>query len=243
MEDFVVRNSLKIETVADGAAEYDAFLVLNDDNIVVKRTAAQVIAELGALTTYNNSANYAFKTIAVSGQASVVAASNTDTLTLVAGTNVSISTNSTTKAITINSTGGGGITTNKFTFLLDASRSESETVGTISGIYTFRMPYNFEITHTCATISRPGDADLLVDILVSPDIAANLVTIYDSGGSPATLTIRANEYSSYTFSGGQPTINTPSIYIDYLVSIDTSYNGTPNILAGGLKVYITGNIL
>lgn len=49
----------------------------------------------------------AFTTIAVSGQSSVVADSKTDTLTLVAGTGIAITTNATTDAITIASTGTG----------------------------------------------------------------------------------------------------------------------------------------
>ena len=51
------------------------------------------------------SASDSFKTIAVSGQSNVVADSSTDTLTLVAGTNVSITTDATTDSITINSAG------------------------------------------------------------------------------------------------------------------------------------------
>jgi hypothetical protein len=47
-------------------------------------------------------ASESFKTISVSGQSDVVADSNTDTLTLVAGTNVSITTNATNDSITIN---------------------------------------------------------------------------------------------------------------------------------------------
>lgn len=47
-----------------------------------------------------------FATIVVAGQSNVVADSATDTLTLVAGTNVSITTNATTDAITINASGG-----------------------------------------------------------------------------------------------------------------------------------------
>lgn len=49
-----------------------------------------------------------FSTIAVSGQTSVVADSTSDTLTLVAGTNVTITTNATTDEITISASGGGG---------------------------------------------------------------------------------------------------------------------------------------
>lgn len=50
-----------------------------------------------------------FKTIAVSGQSSVVADSSTDTLTLVAGTGMTITTNASTDTITFASSGGGGI--------------------------------------------------------------------------------------------------------------------------------------
>lgn len=49
-----------------------------------------------------------FSTIAVSGQSNVVADSATDTLTLVAGSNITITTNATTDEITIAASGGGG---------------------------------------------------------------------------------------------------------------------------------------
>lgn len=48
-----------------------------------------------------------FSTIAVSGQSNVVADSTSDTLTLVAGTNITITTDASTDAITINATSGG----------------------------------------------------------------------------------------------------------------------------------------
>lgn len=48
-----------------------------------------------------------FSTIAVAGQSDVVADSASDTLTLVAGTNITITTDAATDSITINSTGGG----------------------------------------------------------------------------------------------------------------------------------------
>ena len=58
----------------------------------------------------------AFKTIAVSGQSDVVADSATDTLTLVAGNNMTITTNASGDSITFASSGGGGgggVTTGK----------------------------------------------------------------------------------------------------------------------------------
>ena len=50
----------------------------------------------------------AFTTIAVSGQSDVVADSSSDTLTLVAGSNITITTNASGDSITIASSGGGG---------------------------------------------------------------------------------------------------------------------------------------
>ena len=49
-----------------------------------------------------------FSTIAVSGQSNVVADSGTDTLTFVAGTNMTITTNASGDSITFTSAGGGG---------------------------------------------------------------------------------------------------------------------------------------
>jgi hypothetical protein len=49
-----------------------------------------------------------FSTIAVAGQSNVVADSTSDTLTLVAGSNITLTTNATNDEITIASTGGGG---------------------------------------------------------------------------------------------------------------------------------------
>ena len=48
-----------------------------------------------------------FKNVAVSGQSTVVADNNNDTLTLVAGTNVTITTDASTDSVTIASSGGG----------------------------------------------------------------------------------------------------------------------------------------
>lgn len=50
----------------------------------------------------------AFGTITVAGQSNVVADAFSDTLTLAAGANITITTNATTDTITIAATGGGG---------------------------------------------------------------------------------------------------------------------------------------
>ena len=56
----------------------------------------------------NNAGGNSFSTIIVAGSNNVVADSANDTLTIVAGTNVTITTNDATDEITINASGGGG---------------------------------------------------------------------------------------------------------------------------------------
>ena len=106
-------------------------------------------AELDANVAYSNITgtptipSAIFKTISVSGQNNVVADSATDTLTLVAGTNISITTNSTTDTITINSsevdtlttvTGRGSSTSTNCTFSggINLSNSNITNGGTIT---------------------------------------------------------------------------------------------------------------
>ena len=56
--------------------------------------------------TDRGSSQFIFKNIAVSGQNTVVADSNNDTLTLVAGSNITLTTNNTNDTVTITSSGG-----------------------------------------------------------------------------------------------------------------------------------------
>lgn len=62
----------------------------------------------GSASGTNTGDQSLFKTISVSGQSDVVADSATDTLTLVAGSNVTITTDATTDTITIAAAGGSG---------------------------------------------------------------------------------------------------------------------------------------
>lgn len=64
--------------------------------------------KLSNLSGTNTGDQNLFSTIAVSGQSNVVADTTGDTLTLVAGSNITITTDATTDSITISSSGGGG---------------------------------------------------------------------------------------------------------------------------------------
>ena len=65
----------------------------------------------GAIGGGGGTVTEAFKTFAVSGQSSIVAAGATDTFTVAAGTNVTLTTNAATDTLTINSSASGGVVT------------------------------------------------------------------------------------------------------------------------------------
>ena len=80
---------------------------LNYNPSTGRLTAVSYAGDGSALTGISGSQNL-FSTIAVSGQSNVVADSATDTLTLVAGSNMTITTNAGTDTVTFASSGGGG---------------------------------------------------------------------------------------------------------------------------------------
>tara|TARA_R100000479_G_scaffold172885_1_gene118027 strand:+ start:1853 stop:3883 length:2031 start_codon:yes stop_codon:yes gene_type:complete len=79
-------------------------VLINDGGVLKKITPS----DLGIGSGGGGSASDSFKTIAVSGQSNVVADSSTDTLTYVAGSNMTITTDASTDTITFASSGSGG---------------------------------------------------------------------------------------------------------------------------------------
>jgi hypothetical protein len=93
------------DITADTAA--DGLTVVAGSNISITSDNTSKRLTINASATQSNS----FSTIAISGQSNVVADSATDTLTLVAGPNITITTNAGSDSITISaSTGEGGPT-------------------------------------------------------------------------------------------------------------------------------------
>jgi hypothetical protein len=85
-----------------------------------------------------NAATSSFSTIAVSGQSNVVADSTTDTLTLVAGAGMTITTNATNDSITFAASASGGIT-NGTQLTVNGQSSRSFTVPTTTKRIVFML--------------------------------------------------------------------------------------------------------
>jgi hypothetical protein len=102
--------TVKVDTDNDGTA--DATLAASEELHLIGGTNV-TLAESGGVVTINSSASgdvnqNAFSSVIVNGQTTVAADTTTDALTLVAGNNITITTDANNDSITINSSGGGG---------------------------------------------------------------------------------------------------------------------------------------
>ena len=155
-----------------------------------------------------------FATIAVAGQSSVVADSATDTLTLVAGSNITITTDAGTDTITINASGSGGSASDSFATIAVAGQSSviadsaTDTLTLVAGtgisITTNAGTDTVTITSTVSAgvtaftgLSDVNAAGLTVDEIYLPAITR--------------LDVTANGISAYRFDQYSTTDN-PTIY-------------------------------
>jgi hypothetical protein len=108
-------------------------------------TGISVSGATGAVTITNSdrgSAQNIFKNVAVSGQSTIVADNNNDTLTVASGTGVSLTTNATTDTLTITNTApdqtvslsGGGTTTIGGTYPNFTISSSDQFTGTVTSV-------------------------------------------------------------------------------------------------------------
>jgi hypothetical protein len=104
------------------------------------------ITTSGSITVTNNdrgSSQNIFKNFAVAGQSTIVADTNNDTLTIVAGSGVTLTTNDTTDTLTISASGSGGTVTDVSALTLGTTGTDlSSTVvnGTTTPVITLQVP-------------------------------------------------------------------------------------------------------
>lgn len=187
--------------------------------ITLSTTVTGVLKGNGtAISAASPSTDYAalaFKTIAVSGQSDVVADSPIDTLTLVAGTNVTITTDATTDTITINSTGGGSGTPGGLNTQLQYNNAGS--FGGITGATTNGTAVSLDSAHLLnPTINGAGVG---LATLVYPNTASNAtITVPATTGTLAlTSQLTSGTVTSVASADGSITVTNPSTTVDLAV--------------------------
>lgn len=167
---------------------------------------------ISSSTVVNVPVTNSFQNIAVAGQTNVVADSSTDTLTLVAGSNITITTNPGSDAITINSTASGGEASNTFATIAVAGQNsvvadnsnDTLTLVAGSGIVLTTDANSDTITITSnvsagetnyADLNEPTAAGSTIDEIYLPAITS--LTVTNSG---------AIAYLFDQYSGNNPTI-------------------------------------
>jgi len=178
-----------------------------------------------------------FTTIAVAGQSNVVADSATDTLTLVAGTNVTITTDAITDAITINAAGGGAST------LDDLSDVVITGTPTNGQVLKYDTGTNTWVNGTDATGGGGGSSNSFETIAVAGQssvvadsatdtltlVAGTGITITTTSGTD-TITIASSGGGASAFSGlsdaTSASLTVDKIYLPAITRLVVTPNGS-----------------
>jgi len=189
-----------------------------------------------------------FQTVAIAGQSSVVADSTTDTLTFVAGSNITLTTNAGTDTITIAAGGGGAaITVQEEGSSLSTAATTLNFVGsgvtaTGSGATkTITIPGTGTVSEAFKTIAVSGQSSVVADG------ATDTLTLV--GGSNMTLTTNAGG-DTITFAssggGGASASDIRKRFVYTTSSSVTAFSGNDDnsvslsYVAGATDVYLNG---
>ena len=205
----------------------------------VHETGRMYFAHSGAwepLANYSD-LNY-FSTIAVAGQTSVVADSVTDTLTLVAGTNVTITTDATTDTITIDAVGGGASTLDALTDVVITGTPTNGQVlkydtGTGTWVNGTDVGGGGGSSNSFETIAVAGQSSVVADsatdtltlvagtgITITTTAGTDTITIASSGGGGGASAFTG--LSDVTTAG----LTVDRIYMPAITMLDVTANGS-----------------
>ena len=137
-------------TIEDGSGNSQTIDIGNTLTVLGGTGVTTTVSATDTLTITATGSLYAFKTISVSGQSDVVADASDDTLTLVAGTNMTITTDAGADSVTFNSTDQYSGTVTSITLAAD---SGTGTAITSSGTFTFSGGTNVTTSVTGTTVT------------------------------------------------------------------------------------------
>ena len=164
-----------------------------------------------------------FSTIAVSGQSNVVADSTSDTLSLVAGSNMTITTNESGDSITFASTGGGGGSQNVFSTIAVSGQNNvvaDSTTDTLTLVAGSNMTITTNDSSDTITFASTGGSTLtteqvqdIVGAMFSGNTETNITATYqDSDGTIDLVASGGVTSQSTTFTGSAGTAQVIETY-------------------------------
>jgi len=184
---------------------------------------------------------FSFTTISVAGQDSVVAELNNDTLTLIAGTNVSITTNATNDSITINATGDGKVNTGTANRLAYYSASNNVVSATGAGLAWNNTSSTLTVTNivsdniTSNTLGTPTLSSA-TDIILNP---TGEVRVSSKKITELATPTAANDAANKTYVDTR-TFNLGSTIVT-IGSTASTLSGLTSVSAGSFTGTLTGN--
>lgn len=163
-----------------------------------------------------------FSTIAVSGQNSIVAGSTTDTLNLVAGTNVTITTDENTNEVTITASGGSGDVSGPATSTSGAIAVWDDTSG--------NLLKDSNILVGSGSLSGLGEINSSTSLDINTNVVLTDGNDPDEGAS-ISLSESTNSGSNLITLKAPPVIGTSATYILPSASADGVLTNTSGILS------------